>query len=97
MVGSYGFLFHLYYGSRVERQNMAYLLHYAARGFCLNPNDAGDDRSFSLDTLPLEYPTMGIGDFGAAAADIVNADGSRVLDLRYQSHHAVVSAPNLVQ
>jgi len=89
MVGSYGFLLHLYYGSRIEGQSMAYLLHYADRGFCPNPNDAGDDRSFSLDALPLEYPATGIGDFSTAAADIVNADGSRVLDLRYQSHQII--------
>jgi len=86
MAGSHGFLFHLYYGSRIEGQSMAYLLHFADRGFCPNPNDAGTDRTFSTDFLPMEYPTVGAGDYRKPAADVINPDGSRVLDLRYKSH-----------
>jgi len=86
MVGSHGFLFHLYYGSRIEGQSMAYLLHFADRGFCPNPNDAENDRTFSTDFLPMEYPTVGVGDYRKPAADVINLDGSRVLDLRYKSH-----------
>jgi alpha-galactosidase len=86
MVGQFGFLLHLYYGATIGNQNMDYLIHQADRGFCMNSYDAGGDRTFSPDCLPLEYPTEGIGDYRNSAAAVINSDGSRVLDLRYQSH-----------
>jgi alpha-galactosidase len=86
MVGPWGFLLHLYYGRRVAREDMSYLVKRRDRGFSGNPADAGDDRSFSLDTLPLEYPTVGTGDYRIAAAGVINADGSSVLDPRFQRY-----------
>ena len=37
---------------------MDYLLTYYDRGFSGNPFDAGDDRTYSMDALPQEYPPM---------------------------------------
>ncbi|MDR1948648.1 MAG: alpha-galactosidase, partial [Spirochaetaceae bacterium] len=85
-VGKYGFLLHYYYGSRVEDQDMQYLIHSIDRGFSGNPYDAGADRAFSPDTLPLEYPAAGAGDYRLAAIGVINGDGSRALDLRYQGY-----------
>ena len=80
MVGSHGFLFHLYYGERIEGQSMSYLMHFADRGFCPNPNDAGTDRTFSTDFLPMEYPTVGVGDYRKpAAAMVFSVSGSPIL------------------
>ena len=42
---------------------MDYVLTYADRGFSGNPYAAGMNRTYSLDTLPQEYPTLGTGDF----------------------------------
>ena len=81
-VDSYGFLLHLYYGSKVSG-NMDYLLTYYDRGFSGNPADAGDDRTYSMDVLPQEYPVMGTGDYRSSALVIHNADGSDCCDLRY--------------
>ena len=47
---------------------------------------AGNDRTYSLDTLPLEYAGAGVGDFRVPAVAAVHADGSSALDLRYYSH-----------
>ena len=49
-VGDYGVLLHLYYGARVEDCTMDYLLHKKDVGFSGNPYDAGEDRTFSLDS-----------------------------------------------
>ena len=65
-VDEYGFLLHLYYGGRVYG-NMDYLLTCYDRGFSGNPWDVGNDRTYSLDVLPQEYPVMGVGDFRNSA------------------------------
>ena len=62
MVDKYGYLLHLYYGAK-NCGFMDYMLVYADRGFSGNPSVAGNDRTYSLDTLPQEYPTLGTGDF----------------------------------
>jgi len=84
-VDDYGFLLHLYYGGRIYG-DMDYLLTYYDRGFSGNPPDAGEDRTYSLDALPQEYPTMGVGDFRNSALIVHNADGSDCCDLRYVGH-----------
>lgn len=85
-IGDYGVLLHLYYGKRVDGQNMAYLLCPADRGFSGNPNDAGDNRSFSLDTLPQEYPSCGVGDYRISPIGVVHGDGSYAADLRFDGY-----------
>ena len=84
-VDDYGFLLHLYYGGRVYG-NMDHLLTYYDRGFSGNPSDVGNDRTYSMDALPQEYPVMGVGDFRNSALIIHNADGSDCCDLRYVGH-----------
>ena len=71
-----GYLLHLYYGARTAGE-MDYLLNYGDRGFSGNPNSAGNDRTYSLDALPQEYPSLGTGDFRNYALNIENADGSQ--------------------
>lgn len=84
-VGRYGHLLHLYYGSKAN-DDMDYLLTYMDRGFSGNPYEADDDRSYSLDSLPQEYPTLGTGDFRPDCLAVKNADGSYSCDLRYKGY-----------
>lgn len=84
-VDDLGFLLHLYYGEKLSG-NIDYLLPFYDRGFSGNPFDAENDRTYSLDVLPQEYPTMGTGDYRNYALLIKNADHSECCDLRYQSH-----------
>ena len=86
-VDPYGFLLHLYYGKKTDGSCMDYLLTYYDRGFSGNPFDAGDDRTYSMDALPQEYPSYGTGDYRSTALIIENVDGSTACDLRYRSHH----------
>ena len=80
-----GYLLHLYYGARTAGE-MDYLLNYGDRGFSGNPNSAGSDRTYSLDALPQEYPSLGTGDFRNYALNIENADGSQCCNLVYITH-----------
>ena len=84
-VGDYGVLLHLYYGARVEDCTMDYLLHKKDVGFSGNPYDAGEDRTFSLDTLPQEFPSYGVGDYRNTCVGVCQADGTRAADFRYVS------------
>ena len=82
---AYGVLRHLWYGAKTSC-DMSYLQDYPDVGFSGNIYAAGNDRTYSLDTLPLEYAGAGVGDFRVPAVAAVHADGSSALDLRYYSH-----------
>ena len=83
-----GVLKHIWYGEKTFC-DMEYLLNYGDVGFSGNPYDVQDDRTYSLDTIPLEYSCGGIGDFRISAIDIQHKNGSNALDLRYASHSIV--------
>lgn len=84
-----GYLLHLYYGARTAGE-MDYLLNYGDRGFSGNPNSAGNDRTYSLDALPQEYPSLGTGDFRNYALNIENSDGSQCCNPVYITHEIEV-------
>ena len=93
-IDAYGFLLHLYYGRKTDGV-MDYLLTYADRGFSGNPQDTGNDRTYSLDVLPQEFPCRLTGDFRSPVLDLVNADGSFGCDLRYQGYEICNGKYNL--
>jgi alpha-galactosidase len=75
-------LLHLYYGAKIQG-DADDMLMYKDRGFSGNPYDAGMDRTYSIDTLPREYPGIGTGDFRSSAIVVRNADATECCDLRY--------------
>lgn len=82
----YGVLSHIYYGQKIGDVDLSYLMMRSDRGFCGNPYEAGTDRSFSLDYLPLEYACFGIGDYRTDCIQVLHEDGSNIIDFRYESH-----------
>ena len=74
-------LIHTYYGPRAGG-DLSYLIRYADRACAPNPVEAGLDRTYSLDTLPQEYSTCGVGDFRLPSIEVELPDGSRAVDLR---------------
>ena len=80
-----GYLLHLYYGVRVKG-TMDYLLCYADHGFSGNPYAAGMDRTYSLDALPQEYPSLGTGDYRGIALNIANASGTECCTPTFDSY-----------
>lgn len=81
-----GYLVHLYWGKGICEYRHSNLLQYQDRGFSGNPYQYKEDRTFSLDTLPQEYPQYGNTDFRKPAYQIQLENGSTVSDLRYLSH-----------
>ena len=92
---AYGILRHLYYGARVDNTDFSYLVQQRDRGFSGNPADAGDDRTLSFDTLPLEYPVYGCGDYRESCLAVTHPDGSRALDLRFEDYSVFQGKPEL--
>ncbi|MCR6112192.1 alpha-galactosidase [Bacillus sp. A301a_S52] len=90
-----GYLAHLYWGKKVEKYNGSNALRYFDRGFSPNPVGAGTDRTFSLDTLPQEYPSYGTTDFRNPAFQVELENGSTITDFRYQSHKILKGKPTL--
>ena len=63
------------------------LIHiYADRGFSGNPYAAGMDRTYSLDALPQEYPSLGTGDYRNIALNIKNEKGVESAELLFKSY-----------
>ncbi|MBC2580453.1 alpha-galactosidase [Clostridium sp. DJ247] len=82
-----GYLVHLYWGKRIGSYNASNEVRFLDRAFSPNPNPS--DRTFSLDTLPQEYPAYGNTDFRSPAYEIQLENGSTITDLRYKSHKIV--------
>lgn len=87
------YLFHLYWGKKIRPADLTDLLIVRERSF--SPNVYPEDRSFSLDTLPQEYPAFGAGDFRTPAYQVELANGTSVTELRYVSHTIVQGKPPL--
>ena len=88
-VDTYGVLIHTYYGAAVGEEDMSYLVDLRDSGFSGNIYEAGNKRDYSLDTLPQEYSSSGVGDYRISSVSVRNPDGSDAVDLRYQSYEIV--------
>lgn len=82
----YQVLLHTYYGPRMEDGDLSVLLQCQERCFSPNPNEAGIDRTYSLDIIPQEYSTCGVGDFRLPSIELELPSGSHTADLRYQGY-----------
>ncbi|WP_276923459.1 alpha-galactosidase [Faecalibaculum rodentium] len=85
-------LSHLWYGPKTGGQVMDYLQDYPDVGFAGSIADAGNDRTYSLDTRLQEYPCEGTGDYRISAAGL---EDSRGLNLRYEGFEILEGRPPL--
>lgn len=81
-----GFLQHLYYGRRVDEEDLSYLYFNYDRACAGNPDEVYPNRTISFDTMPQEYTGYGVGDFRIHALALRNADGSYGADFRFDSY-----------
>ncbi len=88
-----GFLGHLYWGKEIRDYHHSYPMRFVDRAF--SPNPYKEDRTFSLDTMPQEYPAYGHTDFRTPALDIQMPDGSHITDFRYLGHEILRGKPRL--
>ncbi|NQK67727.1 alpha-galactosidase [Streptococcus suis] len=78
-----GDLVHRYFGKKIEKFSDGNKITYLDRAF--SPSPITGDRTYSLDVLPLEYSSNGLGDFRTSALDVRNEFGV-TLDLKYKEY-----------
>ncbi len=75
----------LYYGKKIaDRNNFDHLLEMRPRAMAVCAFESS--RLFSLEHIKQEYPVYGTGDMRMPAIDILQENGSRILDLQYKNH-----------
>lgn len=87
-----GSLIHRYFGKRVEHYGLGHNPPKLDRSF--SPGPFAKERTFSLDTLSLEYSSNGLGDFRTSAIELRSEAGVN-LALKYQDHRQYRGKPRL--
>lgn len=87
------FLGHVYYGSKLEDYDIAYLLRTQEAPFV--PSVNGRDRCSFMDSFPVEYPGHGVGDYRDGCIEVLSATGHRAVNLSAVSHRIYEGKPEL--
>lgn len=82
----YGVLLHTYYGKRIDGENLADLIFQVDVGFSGNPEETVGNREYSLDCLPQELPSDGVGDYRESCISLLHENGSMAADFRFESY-----------
>ncbi|MNW39513.1 Alpha-galactosidase [compost metagenome] len=90
----HGYAAHVYFGSRIRHANLEGLLNLKERP-SFSPNPIPEMKTFSLDTLPQEYPQYGTSDYRNPAYQVKLANGTRTTELQYRSHRIFSGKPKL--
>ncbi|EGG34088.1 alpha-galactosidase [Paenibacillus sp. HGF5] len=85
---------HAYWGRRIRDNRVLGLLERRGRA-SFSPTPFREDASFSLDSLPQEYPGYGSGDFRQPAYQIQLANGTTVTEAEYVRHRIYSGKPKL--
>ncbi|MGL4694791.1 alpha-galactosidase [Enterococcus larvae] len=93
------YLTHRYFGPRLMGYHQVNQLQMIDRGFATNP--ISEERTFSLNTLPLETSTQGSLDYRVSNYQFRNIDGYRITDFVYdhfeilEGKHSLEGLPSL--
>lgn len=85
---------HAYWGRRIRDNGVLGLLERRGRA-SFSPTPFREDASFSLDSLPQEYPGYGSGDFRQPAYQVQLANGTTVTEAEYVRHRIYSGKPKL--
>lgn len=87
------YLVHRYFGPKIHSYHGVNELQLINRGFSTNPDP--QDRTFSLNTLPLETSTQGSLDFRIANYQFRNPQGYRITAFEYAGYQITNEKPKL--
>ena len=93
MVADGEYLAHVYYGRKLPDPSLVSIMRFDESPF--TPKTNNRDRASYLDTLPLEYPCFGIGDYREPVLRIHAPDGTSTCDLRYKGYKITNGKPAL--
>ena len=89
------YLLHRYWGRAIREFRDARAFQPIDRSFSPQPAAYENERTFSLDVLPQEYPAYGHGDYRLPAYEVRLADGTTVTELFYDSYKIQKGKPEL--
>lgn len=78
------YLGHIYYGRKLESQDLSYLLRTGEQPFV--PSKLLREKLSFLDSFPMEYSFGGTGDFRESCIEIRDSNGQSGLELIYAGH-----------
>jgi len=82
---------HLYWGKKLNHSNFFDVFIPSPFGANPDPND----KTYTFDRMPLEYPSYGNSDFRQPAYQVELEDGSRITNLKYKSFKIYNGKPKL--
>ena len=89
------YLLHRYWGRPIREFRDGRAFQAIDRAFSPQPGDYENERTFSLDVLPQEYPAYGHLDYRTPAYEVKLADGTAATELRYDSYEIRQGKPAL--
>ncbi len=87
------FVGHIYYGRKLEDDDVTYLMRTGENPFV--PSKNGRDRNSFLDAFPMEYPGNGVGDYREGAIGVRTKGGHEGVLPLYKSHRIYAGKPEL--
>ena len=89
-----GHLGQLYFGKRIhDKEDFSYLLEKCGRPMTSYIYE--NDRSFSLEHIRQEYPVYGTTDYRHPAIEILQENGSRISDFKFDGYEITSGKPKL--
>ncbi len=85
-ISEYGHVLHNYYGRRIIDEDVSYLVPRRSRSFSNVPRCCEPKANYSLENLPQEFSSDGVGDYRVGSVEIVNPDGSYAFEGKYFGH-----------
>ena len=89
------YLLHRYWGRPLREFRDSYPLQLVDRAFSPQPKAYENERTFSLDVLPREYPDAGHVDYRIPAYAVELENGTTATELFYKSHTVTKGKPEL--
>ena len=89
-----GHMGQIYYGKKIhDKKNFSYLVEKIERPMTSYVYEG--DKSFSLEHIRQEYPVYGTTDYRHSAIEILQKNGSRISDFKYNGYEIVPGKPKL--
>ena len=89
------YLLHRYWGRPLKKFRDTAPMQSIDRAFSPQPAAWPNERTFSLDVLPQEYPSYGHGDYRLPAYEVRLANGTTVTELFYDRYEITAGKPEL--
>ena len=88
------YLTHLYWGKKLA--SMCPENAYCSNNLSFSPNPDREDKSYSLDTMPQEYPASYMSDFRSPAYEVQRQDGCLAGEFLFERYEILRGKPTSV-